>query len=487
MKKICILFFQPKLARRIISNHPNVENHSQRFRLTQQHSFPQYHTMYSHRLSQLKPFVLAAAKQKWDSRITVLHSVLSAKEAHTAILLGTLYKQMTKKPNAFDLIAKGECVIPSTVITTTTTITSLTARFTDTSDSFVLEDETGRINIKGVVDASSSALSGGVVVAVLGQSNSSGEFVVEDILLSGMPSQPAFPLSIPDSKKTFLAIVCGLDFTTGSTQLLGEYLSNHVSSFHFAKLVRVVIGGLSATSTPLFGTALSASGTHQFKRSGSLATSTMIASHTSTASSNKIDIWLYRIVASGVPVDVMSGPNDPCNAMLPQQPIHPSHFPNANKLQEFRCVTNPYEFSIDGVRVLGVSGQTILDQVQLTPRPHTPQQPQQPVQPSTILESRVVLDVMQQHLNARHLAPTCPDTLDVIPFTDSDPFVLLECPHIYFSTNCLIREAASEIFVGREGQRVLLVSVPKFCFSQTAVLIDLASLECHQINFGTLS
>lgn len=42
---------------------------------------------------------------------------------------------------------------------------------------------------------------------------------------------------------------------------------------------------------------------------------------------------------------------------------------------------------------------------------------------------------MEDTLNWSHLAPTTPDTLGAYPFSGEDPFVLDECPHIYFAAN----------------------------------------------------
>ena len=45
------------------------------------------------------------------------------------------------------------------------------------------------------------------------------------------------------------------------------------------------------------------------------------------------------------------------------------------------------------------------------------------------------LGALVESLKFRHLAPTAPDTLGCCPFTTTDPFVLKECPHVYFAAN----------------------------------------------------
>jgi DNA polymerase delta subunit 2 len=42
---------------------------------------------------------------------------------------------------------------------------------------------------------------------------------------------------------------------------------------------------------------------------------------------------------------------------------------------------------------------------------------------------------MEDTLIWSHIAPTTPDTLGAYPFSGEDPFVLDECPHIYFAAN----------------------------------------------------
>lgn len=56
------------------------------------------------------------------------------------------------------------------------------------------------------------------------------------------------------------------------------------------------------------------------------------------------------------------------------------------------------------------------------------------------------LDVMKKTLEWRHLAPTCPDTVPGTPCIDTDPFVIYNCPAIYYSGNCA--EFATEMYTG---------------------------------------
>lgn len=70
---------------------------------------------------------------------------------------------------------------------------------------------------------------------------------------------------------------------------------------------------------------------------------------------------LLTQLASLVPVDVMPGPTDPANCSLPQQPLHRCLLPGASRFDTFRRAPNPHAFEVDGVSVLGTSGQNIDD------------------------------------------------------------------------------------------------------------------------------
>lgn len=56
------------------------------------------------------------------------------------------------------------------------------------------------------------------------------------------------------------------------------------------------------------------------------------------------------------------------------------------------------------------------------------------------------LEAMKKTLDWRHLAPTCPDTVPSTPCIDTDPFIIYNCPAVYFSGNC--DEFATDIYTG---------------------------------------
>lgn len=155
--------------------------------------------------------------------------------------------------------------------------------------------------------------------------------------------------------------------------------------------------------------------------------------------------------------------------MLPQQPMHWCMFPKCAPYRKstFRTVTNPYDCEVDGVSFVGTSGQNINNMRQF----------------GQIDDS---LALLQQTIESAHLAPTTPDSLGCFPYYDDDPFILLEdqCPHVYFAGNQ--PEYGSKVIAGRQGQSVLILAVPDFHNSETAVLVNLRTLKCEPISFGGL-
>jgi len=123
------------------------------------------------------------------------------------------------------------------------------------------------------------------------------------------------------------------------------------------------------------------------------------------------------------------------------------------------------------------------------------------------LESENRMEIVQQTLEWSHLAPTCPDTLCLslycslvststelihgsgvetgcYPFTDRDPFILNETPHVYFIGNQPKFE--SRLVTDEEGEgskKCRIVLVPKFCETGQVVLVHSKSLETKVVGF----
>jgi DNA polymerase delta subunit 2 len=92
------------------------------------------------------------------------------------------------------------------------------------------------------------------------------------------------------------------------------------------------------------------------------------------------------------------------------------------------------------------------------------------------------LRMMEHILRWRNNAPTAPDTLWSYPFQESDPFVITECPHVFFVGNQ--PSFGTTIVEGPEGQQVRLISVPSFKETGVLVLVDGETLECETVSFS---
>ena len=69
------------------------------------------------------------------------------------------------------------------------------------------------------------------------------------------------------------------------------------------------------------------------------------------------------------------------------------------------------------------------------------------------------------------------------PFQDDDPFVLKDCPHLYFAGNQ--PEFGTKIIHGSEGQSVRLITVPSFAATKEIVLVDTETLEVSKVQIAT--
>ncbi|VVC90889.1 unnamed protein product [Leptidea sinapis] len=318
--------------------------------------------------------------------------------------------------------------------------------FVHETDTVVLEDELQRIKLSGDCINVNEVVTG-VVVAVLGSEDEDGVFSVIDVCWPGCMLQKPLPKLENDS---YLVLMSGLNLALQSTEhlfalnLFLEWISGFCGTSNYqeeiSKVVRVIIAGGIFSS-------------HSDERT--LNESDVIAAAPHVDS-------ICAALSSVTPLDLMPGCKDPTGIMLPQKPFHYCLFPKAVEYNTFNRVSNPYECDIGGLTCLGTAGEPIKDIMRYSK-----------------LED--CLEIMKKTLLWRHIAPTCPDTVPCAPCLDTDPFTMYNCPAIYFSGNG--KEFATDLFIGAEGQKVRLVSVPDFCETRTVALVNLKNLECYSMVF----
>ncbi|EPY88193.1 hypothetical protein CB1_000193020 [Camelus ferus] len=474
-------------------------NFSQPFRLGERSFSRQYAHIYATRLIQMRPFLVSRAKQRWGSGVRV-KKLCELQPGEKCCVVGTLFKAMPLQPSILReiseeghtgaLVGSGPKTTPVFEFQHNLLPQPPRSKYIHPDDELILEDELQRIKLEGTIDV--SKLVTGTVLAVLGSTGDDGKFLVEDHCFAGLaPQKPPWPL---DTDR-FVLLVSGLGLGGGGGEsLLGTQL-----------LVDVVTGQLGdegeqcsaahVSRVILAGNLLS----HNTQSRDSINKAKYLTKKTQAASVEAVkmlDEILLQLSAS-VPVDVMPGEFDPTNYTLPQQPLHPCMFPLATAYATLQLVTNPYQATIDGIRFLGTSGQNVSDIFRYSS-----------------MEDH--LEILEWTLQVRHISPTAPDTLGCYPFYKTDPFIFLECPHVYFCGNtpsfgskiiqgpigvdapqlCLVvaesfwgqrsHDADGELLLnsGPEDQTVLLVAVPDFSTTQTACLVNLRSLACQPISFS---
>lgn len=427
----------------------------------------QYFELYKHRLQRLRPVLEAVARQKWGD-VPICQRILDCQTANASevVIIGTCFKDQKKKFNPLEVIDDDDDYEDKKA--DETSHAALIGVNVSDSDFLVLEDEIGSLKVAGDCMDRDRLLTG-ITLAVRGCINqSSGVFVASDFSLCGLPPISPLPPSVSsDGEDKYVALVSGLEMArldeahSQALQLLFNYLGGFVGDAAkdglAAQVCRVLlVGNIIHEELPDEDTNIFYDTGFKKKEQQKIAAL--------DSRLKELDAWTAQLAAS-VAVDVMPGSHDPADELLPQQPFHRCLFPLSAQLGSFRRVTNPYSVRLDGRLLLGTAGQNFLDMMK---------------------HSRCdMIECMRLSLRSRIIAPTAPDTLSCFPFRANDPFLIGECPHVYFSGN---NEAfRCESVEHADGCKVCLVQVPSFVKTRQIVLLNLKTMQPQLVQIAPVS
>ena len=295
-------------------------------------------------------------------------------------------------------------------------------------DQIMLEDESGRLRLVGT-PLQTSMLVTGCIIAVMGTENANGDFEIIDLKVPDLPRQPqrwerddasANSTTSNSGKRksaanedrvssgSKIAIVSGLGISGDeadslSLDLLMEYLLGEVGTAsdkeEASQISRLIIAGNAIVENSLVPTRDELSSKKAGKKYGydSAAYNPAPTAH--------LDNFLATLLPS-IPITLIPGESDPANVSLPQQPMHPAMFPHSRAYSAIPgssepgwldSATNPWEADVDGWRMIGTGGQPIDDVFKY-------------------VEGDDRLEMMENLLRWRCMAPTAPDTLCEYPY-----------------------------------------------------------------------
>lgn len=408
--------------------------------------------IYTARLNDLREDTLHKAKLKWTNySYTEVSCLVLENPEKSYILIGILYKDQKLKPSLLRELSK-ELQLE----------VQLNKNYASADDKLFLEDETLRIRLVGNHINIQEVVTG-LVCAILGHELENGTFWVEDWCFPGYCPKPCISSgSLVENAKILL--ISGLDLVNNTDQLSLDLLSEWITGMagcinvqeEEAIIARVIIAGNTICgSTKIYYH----KGYQETKSYDQLKIKEdLIAMH-------KLDSFLSNILHCCC-VMLMPGEFDPaCNYSMPQQPFHPCTLQKSARFKSMYGATNPWIGNIGGRVIAGSCGGPIVDIMKIAG-----------------LSQLSPLEWMERTLIWRHYAPTGPDTLPIHPFFKNDPFVMKECPDIYFAGN--MDKYDTKLITADEGQMIRLICVPKFSESKTAVLVNLQDLTTQPISFG---
>lgn len=464
-----------QLLERELTNS-DYSNKSESFLIKKRAYDVQYAPLYAERLVSMRAELEKCAMKKWDYQYDVKKSLVDLETNTKSIIIGTLYKEMKNKPNILKELADDENnMLPIQPI-------GHREKYIDDEDQLILEDEVQRIKLIDPKGSESKNLikndtfCTGLVLALLGYEDEDANFVVMDYCYK----DTAYPGDVvPLAEDKYIVFLSGIELGSESNSTLlklqmfidflnGDFLKGDSDNCNetdektdyekrlehmLANTTRCIIAG------NCLGSSTQSKGMH---KQAKYLQKNFVAGSVNPI--KQLDEFLLQLTDK-IDVDIMPGEFDPSNLMVPQQPLHHAMFTKTVSRfssRQFHSCTNPYQFDLNQIAFLGTSGQFVED-----------------IRRSTHNENPI--DIMSMTLGAGHIAPTCPDTLACYPYYGKDPFILKSLPHVYFCGNQ--DSFQHEVFTNENGNRIQLLSLPRFSTTGSCVFFNLRTFESEEISF----
>ena len=137
----------------------------------EQKSYKQFNHLYISSLSIMRPLLLAEAKKRWpDPSLRFTEKIIDSESAQgeDCILIGTLYKEMELKPSVLDEFKDFANI---------STVVKPIHNYQSDSDFLLLEDDSGRVRLRGLESAVSKLVTG-ISLTLRGRIDDTGIFQV---------------------------------------------------------------------------------------------------------------------------------------------------------------------------------------------------------------------------------------------------------------------------------------------------------------------
>jgi DNA polymerase delta subunit 2 len=410
----------------------------------------QYSHVYDHRLVSLKPRCWQSMLKDKPSNVKEVGRVLELREDVPSMVVGTLVKETTDTDEAF-ICANSKC---------------------RPSDQLFLEDVSGRVALAlalalqlqvGIEHVHKYCT--GVVVGAMGTVDKDGVLQVSKLYTPDQAPHPTIQGQFDtedeeNDSPPHLMLVSGLlcgDPSVSSLprDMLLSYLQGHFTP-DAKKVCRVIVAGPSVSSVNALD------------------------------GIKELDAWGVQLGNAGIPVDIVPAKSDPTTANWPQRPLHSSLFPHSSTTRLWNRTPNPYAAGHGNIYVVGTDGENIKDLCQsilklnMDEKKNDSDTNDAGGDTDHNLVRLTELEALRQTLDWSHMCPTGPDSVPTVPHVDSDPMVLDQTPHVYFSGNA--SKFHTEL-IESEKCKTRLVCLPNFSETGEAVLVNLKTLDVQVLRF----